>query len=179
MSLVPNDLTTGLDQNKVNRIKSLFTALRAEMTYLAKLDPEERSSINAVDKGRFQFVSIAEEVVDSFSDSLELTASARDKILRNNQDFRFMLEIEALASHLVEGISDTTMLLGAICYDEGLNVKSLVDVAVRRKKPGMEFFQKEMAKPFDRSKRKKDDENNDSVDDNNTDGKGGPAPLVP
>lgn len=176
MGKIPADLITGLNQTKVNHIKALLAQVKAELDFVVPLDGDERSTINAVDINRFQFVNVTEEVVEKFPDSLELSTAGRDKILRLNQDYRFMMEIETLMQQIFSGVSDTTLLLGSFCYDEGLIVKGLVDMAVRRKKPGMEPFQKKLSKIFERPKRKKDEEDNEPEDSN---GKGGPAPLLP
>jgi hypothetical protein len=49
-----------------------------------------------------------------------------------------MSDIMDIMGSLEEAVSDTTMLLGAICYEKSLIVRELVGLSIRRGKPGME-----------------------------------------
>ena len=164
-----NDLVTGLNEARVNHIRALLIQLRQELTFLIKLESTQRSALNSVAQNRLEFVETSEEVVRLYYDVLDMSVGARDKILRNNVDFEYLGEIDSMLESLFEAVHDTYLLVGAICYDEGLYVKGLVEAAVNRKKPGMETYEKKLGKLFEQNGRRKPG----SADDNNADKDGG------
>ncbi len=167
--MLPNDLVTGLDAARIARIMQLLQQLEAELDFVIKLDPEDRQSVNAVDQGRQPFVDLTRDYTANYTALLEISADMRDKIARNNFDFAALRGMLTKLESLTEGVNDTTLLLGGICYDEGLIVKTLTEVAMRRKKPGVETLWDNLMKLFDRPGRK----GNGGGDSGNGGGEGG------
>ena len=168
--MLPNDLVTGLDAVRITRIMQLLLQLEAELDFVIKLDPEDRQSVNAVDQGRQPFVDLTRDYTANYTTLLEISTDMRDKIARNNFDFKAMREMLTKLESLTEGVNDTTLLLGGICYDEGLIVKTLTEVAMRRKKPGVETLWDNLMKLFDRPGKKRNEGNTDVEDNGGTNG---------
>ena len=177
--MLPNDLVTGLDAVRITRIMQLLLQLEAELDFVIKLDPEDRQSVNAVDQGRQPFVDLTRDYTANYTTLLEISTDMRDKIARNNFDFAALRSMLTKLESLTEGVNDTTLLLGGICYDEGLIVKTLTEVAMRRKKPGVETLWDNLMKLFDRPGRKgngggaESGGNGDGGDGSGGDGNGG------
>jgi hypothetical protein len=172
--MLPNDLDTGLDAARIARIMQLLQQLEAELDFVIKLDPEDRQSVNAVDQGRQPFVDLTRDYTANYTALLEISNDMRDKIARNNFDFRALREIHTKLKSLTEGVNDTTLLIGGICYDEGLIVKTLTEVAMRRKKPGVETLWDNLMKLFDRPGRKGNGGDSQEGGDNGPNDNGGP-----
>jgi hypothetical protein len=179
--MLPNDLVTGLDAVRITRIMQLLQQLETELDFVIKLDPDDRQSVNAVDQGRQPFVDLTRDYTANYTTLLEISNDMRDKIARNNFDFRALRDVHTKLKSLTEGVNDTTLLIGGICYDEGLIVKTLTEVAMRRKKPGVETLWDNLMKLFDRPGRKgngtdteaEDNGGNDGGDGSGGDGNGG------
>jgi hypothetical protein len=171
--MLPNDLFTGLDAARIARIMQLMQQLEAELDFVIKLDPEDRQSVNAVDQGRQPFVDLTRDYTAKYTALLEISNDMRDKIARNNFDFNALREMLTKLESLTEGVNDTALLLGGICYDEGLIVKTLTEVAMRRKKPGVETLWDNLMKLFDRPGKKRNEGNTDVEDNGGTNGDGG------
>lgn len=170
--MLPTDWITRLDVARIARIMNLLQQLEDELDFVTKLTPDDRQSVNGVDQGRLPFVELTEEYSAEYTEVLEISTASRDKIARNNFDFRALRAILTKLQSLTEGVSDTTLLIGGICYDEGLIVKTLVEVAMRRKKPGVEVLWDNLMKLFERHGRRGKD--NEGEDGNGGDGNGGP-----
>ena len=168
--MLPNDLVTGLDAVRITRIMQLLLQLETELDFVIKLDPVDRQSVNAVDQGRQPFVDLTRDYTANYTTLLEISTDMRDKIARNNFDFKAMREMLTKLESLTEGVNDTTLLLGGICYDEGLIVKTLTEVAMRRKKPGVETLWDNLMKLFDRPGKKRNEGNTDVEDNGGTNG---------
>ena len=171
--MLPNDLFTGLDAVRITRIMQLMQQLEAELDFVIKLDPKDRQSVNAVDQGRQPFVDLTRDYTAKYTALLEISNDMRDKIARNNFDFNALREMLTKLESLTEGVNDTALLLGGICYDEGLIVKTLTEVAMRRKKPGVETLWDNLMKLFDRPGKKRNVEGDDNGGTNGGDGNGG------
>ena len=171
--MLPNDLVTGLDAVRITRIMQLLLQLETELDFVIKLDPVDRQSVNAVDQGRQPFVDLTRDYTANYTTLLEISTDMRDKIARNNFDFKALREMLTKLESLTEGVNDTTLLLGGICYDEGLIVKTLTEVAMRRKKPGVETLWDNLMKLFDRPGKKRNEGNTDVEDNGGTNGDDG------
>ncbi len=168
--MLPNDLVTGLDAVRITRIMQLLLQLETELDFVIKLDPVDRQSVNAVDQGRQPFVDLTRDYTANYTTLLEISTDMRDKIARNNFDFAALRSMLTKLESLTEGVNDTTLLLGGICYDEGLIVKTLTEVAMRRKKPGVETLWDNLMKLFDRPGKKRNEGNTDVEDNGGTNG---------
>ena len=145
------DIVTGLNDAQVARIRTLIQALKTEMAFRVKRTPEERQALNSVDQGRRPFVDLAAEYTRDYHVDLMIDANEMARTARIAYDFEMMKVIETELASLFEGVNDTTMQIGSNLYMTSLVVKDLVEVAIKRRKPGMETLYENLSKLFERS----------------------------
>jgi hypothetical protein len=144
-------LVTGLTPVRVARIKQLIRDLKAELDFLQQLIADERSGLNAVAEARYPFIKKASEATANYLTELAMPADEVAAIATSYGDFDDMHSIHGLFESLGEGISDTTMLLGAICYQKCLIVRKYAELAILRGVPGMEKVYQELSHLWERS----------------------------
>lgn len=154
--MVQNDVITGLNDFRVAQIKALLNQLKGELPFLIQLTKELRKKENAVAEGRLPFVLHAAETVENHGAVLLMTNAMIDDIKRISYDFKHLSEILGLLDSLHEGVSDTTMRIGANCYEESLMVRDMVALAIRRGVPGMETIYDELSTIWERGPRDTD-----------------------
>jgi hypothetical protein len=132
------ELVTGLDAARVIRIKALLASLKAELDYTVQLTAAERTTLNAVSDGRKPFIEAAAKAAAQYGRDIALDVADQSSLAAASYDFEMMSDIMDIMGSLEEAVSDTTMLLGAICYEKSLIVRELVGLSIRRGKPGME-----------------------------------------
>jgi hypothetical protein len=150
------DIVTNLNDAQVVRIKSLIAQLKAEIApFAVKRTPEERQALNSVDQGRRPFVDLAAEYTRDYHKELMIDADEVARTARINYDFDKLSEIETDLGSVYELVNDTTMQIGHNCYNTGLVVKDLVEIAIKRRKPGMEILWDNIIKLFVRGPKPK------------------------
>lgn len=140
-----NDIVTGLTEARINHILSLIAALKAELDFLIQLDKKERSAENGVAEGRLPFTQGASEVGQINGNEINLPADEQADLARMSFDHAGMIKILKQLKALLEGVSDTTLKIGANLYERCLIVRDLVEVAIRRGVPGMESVYEELS----------------------------------
>ncbi len=145
-----DDIVTGLTAAQVTRIKSLVAQLKAELvTFSVKKTPEERLKLNGVDDGRMPFVDLVAEVGRDYGPALMMDADMIARTARIHFDFKSLYEIKSDFESVYELLSDTTLQIGHNNYNNGLVIKDLVQVAIRRRVPGMETWWDKIMKLWD------------------------------
>ena len=153
------DVFTGLTDQQVLRILTLIQAIKNEMAFNVKRTPEERQALNSVDEGRLPFVEAGAEITKDHHLELMIDSAEVARTARIAYDFKMMSKIHLELESLFEGVNDTTMQIGSNLYGTCLVVKDLLEVAIKRRKPGMEVLSEKMNKLFERSPSKPKGEN--------------------
>ncbi len=170
------ELVTGLDAARVIRIKALLASLKTELDYTVQLTAAERTTLNAVSDGRKPFIEAAAKAAAQYGRDIALDAADQSSLAAASYDFEMMSDIMDIMGSLEEAVSDTTMLLGAICYEKSLIVRELVGLSIRRGKPGMEKVFSDLSHLWEGIAKPNSNGNGKE----NANGNGGPGmPLIP
>jgi len=160
-----DDIVTGLTDAQVALLKSLILQIRTELLpFCVKKTPQERKALNVVDDGRMPFVDLVAEVSRDYGPELMMDSNMIARTARIHYDFKALYELKSDFESVFELLSDTTMQLGHNNYNNGLVVKDLVQVAIRRRVPGMETWWDKIMKLWDYVRKPKGDDDEESDD---------------
>lgn len=160
-------LTTGLDANRVTQIRAAIAQLKQEFDFFVQLTASDRTSLNAVADARLHFIQAAADVCNEHGSVISMDQEDRDALTAAIYDFEKLSAMVEVLESFMESLKDTTMLAGAICYDKSLLVRTLVELAIRRGKPGMESVYSSLSHLWENSERNSGNGNSNNGSNNN------------
>lgn len=144
-----NDIKHEISPNSWNRILGALATLKAELSFLINLTPQERMELAKMSDGTLAFVT---KVMEYMKSHPQFLPSFADKTAFE-KDFALMQKLDALFGMLTiiaSGVDHTRMAAGSEAYAVARMYYNNVGLAAQSNQPGAGVIRDDLAARFNR-----------------------------